>query len=209
MPVPTRGDSSQAAQIDRLDSGPEAGSSNPLYVYSSYFRFHLFYAFNRVQPLVQRQDKFSRAKKQKIEFTEAHIPDNLRSASSSQQKKWLKQMNRHQSGFVSNPSIPPGSAAAKFADTFIPSRHGNKKLKPSGKTIKVQLRVNYRGDVVPQVNVNVEDPSQIQVTVVRGPNQSAASGNQSNGASGSPSKNTRIAHDQAGENADDEPETAS
>ncbi len=45
--------------------------------------------------------------------------------------------------------------------------------------------------------------------MVRGPDRSAASRSQSNGASGSPSIDTRIAPDQAGENADDEPKTTS
>ncbi len=166
--------------------------------------------FSSVQPPVQSQNKSSRGKREKIIFTEDVINEECRrTVSAGKIKKYLKQMNQHQSRFISNPSIPPGSAAAKYANNFIPSQHGNKRLKPLGKTVKVELHVNYKGSIVPQVNVNVKDPLQIQVTVLWGPNQSAASGSQSNGAGGSRSVDTHVAPDQAGENVDNEPKTTS
>ncbi len=211
MPLPVRSEPSQAAPIDRVDSGLVAGPSTTLYVYYCFASIHILFMlfFSSVQPPVQSRGKSSRAKREKITFTEADISeDRKKTASAGKQKKWLKRMNRHQSGFINDPSIPPGSAAAKFADNFIPSRHGNKRRKSSGKTINLQLRVNVRGGDIPQVNVNVDDPSQIQVTVVRGANHSVATANLSN-ASGSRSVDARIAPDEAGENAEDEPRPAS
>ncbi len=81
----------------------------------------------------------------------------------------------------------------------------------------VQLQVHYKGDGIPEVNVNVDDPLQVQVTVQSADQpRSVVTGNhdQSDGASSSHSIDACTStanddtddtdHDQAEEHAEDD-----